>query len=277
MRFLFSLTLVVLASFNVAAQKSQPYIIAHRGASGHAPENTLSAFEKAIEIGVDMVELDVHLTKDGQVVVIHDETLDRTTNFKGEIKEMNWAEMKDADAGSWYGEAFKGEKLPTLDDALKLVNGRVKVLIEIKNGGDYYPGIEEKTWEVIQTNNAQDWCLIQSFSQFAVERFSSLNTGLPVYKLVIGNLPILPFHGDIKLKWGSILKYKQFKGVNPHKKFAKKRIIKKLHKRGQEIFVWTVNKPEDIRKMIDKGVDGIITNYPDRVKKLLTLNLETSQ
>lgn len=264
------LTLVfLLLSYSTMAQ-NKPYIIAHRGASGQAPENTLSAFEKAIEIGVDMVELDVHLTKDGKVVVIHDEKLDRTTNMTGEIKEMTWDEMKDADAGSWYGEQFKGEKLPTLDDALKQINGRTKVLIEIKNGGDYYPGIEEKTWEVIQANNAQSWCIIQSFSQFAVEHFTELNTGLPVYKLVVGNLPLGAFHGDTKLRFGSIMKYTDFKGVNPNRKFVRKRIIKKLHARGQEIFVWTVNQEEDMKKLVEMGVDGIITNYPDRLRRVLS-------
>lgn len=264
--------LAIVLSYTANAQDmivKGPIIIAHRGASGYAPENTIAAFEKAIELRADMIELDVHLTKDGVVVVIHDETLDRTTNKTGLVKDYNWDEIKDADAGSWKGEEFKGEKLPTLDESIKHINGRVKLLIEIKDGGDFYPGLEKAVWEVVKANNAQSWCEVQSFSQDAVEIFHSLNTGLPLYKLVVGNIPVLPVHVDIKLKGGGVLKYKEYTGVNPNKKFVRKRIVKKLHARGQKIYVWTVNKEEDMKKIVEKGVDGIITNYPDRLLKVL--------
>lgn len=264
--------LAIVISYTANAQDmsvKRPIVIAHRGASGYAPENTIVAFDKAIELGADMVELDVHFTKDEVVVVLHDETLDRTTDKEGLVKDYNWDEIKDADAGSWKGEEFKGEKLPTLDEVIKHLNGRTKLLIEIKDGGNFYPGLEKKVWEIVQANNAQSWCEVQSFSQDAVEIFHSLNTELPLYKLVVGNIPVLPVHVDIKLKGGGVLKYKEYAGVNPNKKFVRKRIVKKLHKRGQKMFVWTVNKEEDMRKIIDKGVDGIITNYPDRLLKVL--------
>ena len=182
---------------------------------------------------------------------------------------MAWDELKKADAGSWFGPQFKGERLPLLQDVLRTVNGQCKVLIEIKDGGKYYPGIEEKVWEAIKEYHAESWCLIQSFSQYAVEHFSSLKTGLPVYKLVVGNIPVLPICIDHKLRWGSVLKYRQFAGINPYRKFFRKRFVRKLHKRGQEIFVWVINKEDDMKKLIAAGVDGIITNYPDRLKKLL--------
>lgn len=266
------LFLALIISINVSAQETttrKPIVIAHRGASGYAPENTIAAFEKAIELKADMVELDVHLSKDGEVVVIHDETLDRTTNMTGLVKDHNWSELKDADAGNWKGDEFKGEKIPTLDQAIKHINGRVKLIIEIKDGGDFYPGLEKKVWEVVQANNAQSWCEVQSFSQDAVELFHALNTGLPLYKLVVGNIPVLPLHIDNGLKGGSALKHKEYTGVNPNKKFAKKRIVKKLHARGQKIYVWTVNKEDDMKHIIEAGVDGIITNYPDRLIKVL--------
>ncbi len=248
----------------------KPRIIAHRGASGYAPENTIAAFDKAIELGADMIELDVHLTKDRVVVVLHDETLDRTTNKTGLVKSYNWDEIKDTDAGSWKGEEFKDEKLPTLDEAIKHINSKAKLLIEIKDGGDFYPGLEKAVWEVVKANDAQSWCEVQSFSQDAVEIFNSLNTGLPLYKLVVGNIPVLPLHIDNGLKSGSALRYKEYTGVNPNKKFAKKRIVRKIHNRGQKIFVWTVNKEEDMKHLADIGVDGIITNYPDRLAKILS-------
>lgn len=220
-------------------------------------------------MGADIIEIDVHQTLDSVIMVMHDVKLDRTTDKEGFIKNYNWADIKDADAGGWFSAQFAGERIPLLEDIIRHINGKAQLLIEIKKGGDYYPGIEQRTLNIIQANHAERWCMIQSFSDVAVNDFLELHSGIPVYKLVVGNFPGLPLYHDGHAHWGSILKYKEVTGVNPYRSFAKKRIIKKLQKRKQQIFVWTVNEEKDMQKFILRGVDAIITNYPDRLRKLL--------
>lgn len=263
---------LLFSAFFLSAQNittTKPLIIAHRGASGSAPENTLAAIDKALEAGADVIEIDVHQTRDSVVIVMHDEKLDRTTDKSGFIKNFNWSEIKDADAGSWFDPAYTGEKILTLTEVIAHLHGRARLLIEIKKGGDYYPGIERRVYEIVQAQDASGWCMIQSFSTTAVNNFLALNTALPVYKLVVGNVPALPLHHDGHVRWGGILKYRQVTGVNPYRKFARKRIVRKLHERGQQIFVWTVNREKLMRKLIARGVDGIITNYPGALKEIL--------
>ncbi len=120
-------------------------ILAHRGASAYAPENTMAAFKKAIEMNADGIELDVHLSKDGYIVIIHDERVDRTTDGKGEVKDFSLDELKKLDAGSWFSDEYKGEKIPTLEELLSLIkNTEIYLNIEIKAGYRVYPDIEEK-------------------------------------------------------------------------------------------------------------------------------------
>jgi len=264
-----TLILLVMVSVNSIAQTPKTLIIAHRGASGSAPENTLASFKKAMEMGTDAVELDVHLSSDGELIVIHDNTLDRTTTLKGNIKEHTLKEIKTADAGSWFGAEWKGEPVPTLDEVLNTVNGKVKVVIEIKDGSDVYPGIEQKTIETIKRRGAEDWCILQSFSDVAVNKMLETKTTMPVYKLVVGNVPGLPLYNDGKMHWGSAYHYKTIAGINPQQKFACKRIVNKLHKRGQQIYVWTVNDEKVMKKLLRWGVDGIITNYPEKLKRVM--------
>jgi len=250
-------------------QGSHPLIIAHRGASGHAPENTIAAIDKALEMGADVIEIDVHQTLDSVIILMHDVTLNRTTNMTGSIKDYHWASIKNADAGSWFSADFAGEEIPTLEEVISQINDRALLLIEIKKGGDYYPGIELRVLDIIKSNHAESWCMIQSFSDEAIQNFIELKSGMKVYKLALGNIPFWPAYIDGKIRCGSILKYKEVAGINPNLNFAGKRIIRRLHERGQEIFVWTVNKEKDMRKLVGLGVDGIITNYPDKLKKIL--------
>ena len=263
---LFSLLFVM--STQLSAQTIKTLNIAHRGASGSAPENTLASFNKAIEMGADVVELDVHLSSDGQLIIIHDHTLDRTTDLEGEVKNHTLKEIKKADAGSWFKPEFKNERIPILDEVLFTVNGRAKVLIELKDGNDVYPGIEKKTLECIKRNGAESWCILQSFKDTAINNLLALKTTMPVYKLVVGNVPALPLYHDGKMHGGSAYQFKDVAGINPNYRFARKRILKKLHQRGQEMYVWTVNDEKLMKKLLNWGVDGIITNYPEKLKAL---------
>ncbi len=251
------------------AMNPKPLIIAHRGASGSAPENTLSAFKKAMEIGVDYIELDIHLSKDGEVIVIHDATLDRTTTGKGPVQDKTLAELQQLDAGSWYGDAFKNEPLPTLRQVLELANGKTKVLIEIKSPTEgLYAGIEQKTLDLIKEYNAYSWCEMQSFHPEVVENWIAIDTQVTVYQLIAGAMFGLSY--DDQVRWGnSIGNNGRVAGINPNKKFARAKYIKKLHQAGYVCFVWTVNETADMQDLMRKGVDGIITNYPERLKQLI--------
>jgi len=264
------LVVILFTSIVVNAQTRKLLVIAHRGASGDAPENTIASIDKALAVGADVIEIDVHQTLDSVIIVLHDEKLDRTTDKSGLIKNFNWDDIKDADAGSWFGSAFAGEHIPTLDEVLLHINGRARLLIEIKKGGKYYLGIERRVLAIINARKAESWCMMQSFSDAAVNNWLALDSAIAVYKLVVGNIPALPLYHDGRAHWGSILKYKQVAGVNPYRSFAKKHIVRKLHERGQQIFVWTVNDEKHMQKLIERGVDGIITNYPEKVKKLLS-------
>jgi glycerophosphoryl diester phosphodiesterase len=252
------------------AMNPKPAIIAHRGASGSAPENTLSAFKKALEIGVDYVELDIHLSKDGEIMVIHDPTLERTTNGTGAVQDKTLAELQQLDAGSWYGDAFKNEPLPTLRQVLELVNGRAKVLIEIKGPPKegLYAGIEQKTLDLIKEFNAYSWCEMQSFHPEVVENWLAIDSQVTVYQLIVGAMAGISY--DDQVRWGNGSgSGARVAGINPSKKFARAKYIKKLHKAGYVCFVWTVNETEDMQTLMRKGVDGIITNYPEKLKKLI--------
>ncbi len=261
---MFSLLAIV-----VSGQSGRPLIIAHRGASGEAPENTIASIRKALFQKADVIEIDVHLTKDNKIIVMHDITLDRTTNLKGLIKDYNWAEIIDADAGGKFSSDFKGEKIPTFQEVLTEINGKAKLLIEIKTGGDFYPGIEQKVVDIIAENKAETWCLFHSFSDEALKRLQQTKTQMPIYKLVLGNFSLFPLHIDGKIKGGRIFKYKQFQGINPNVKFTRKRTIRKIKAQQQQVFVWTVNKEKDMKRLAKWGVDGIITNYPGMARKVV--------
>lgn len=269
MKHLIFLILLQSLSNSLAAQNQKTLNIAHRGASGSAPENTIAAVKKGMEAGADMIEIDVHLSKDNRLIVIHDNTLDRTTNLKGKVKDYTLEELKKADAGSWFGKQWKGEPLPTLEDVINAINGKAKLLIEIKNDSETYPGIEKETIDVVKKMGAENWCELQSFSQIAVTKMMEEKHSMPVYKLVVGNVPALPLHHDGEMKRGSAYQYKEVKGINPNYRFANKRIVNKLHARGQQIYVWTVNDENMMQKLLHWGADGIITNYPEKLKTLI--------
>ncbi|HMM10777.1 MAG TPA: glycerophosphodiester phosphodiesterase family protein [Bacteroidales bacterium] len=252
-----------------AQQPARPLVIAHRGASGIAPENTLAAIRKAMETGVNMIEIDVHLTRDMQVVVVHDYTIDRTTNGSGKIKNLDFSQIRAFDAGRWFSAEYAGERIPSLDEVLSLVNGRHKLLIEIKPSRTNDKHTEMKVLESIRSHHAQFWCIIQSFSPKVLQNMRMLDPVVELHQLVVGDVPLLPLHYHQTLAGGSFTQYRHVSAVNPNHRFASKRKINKLHKRGQRILVWTVDDPQVMEDMIAKGVDGIITNHPERLINIL--------
>lgn len=257
-----------LINFTIVAQpNNKPVVIAHRGASGTAPENTIAAFKLGVERGADQIELDIHLSKDGEVIVIHDAEVDRTTNGTGKVADLTLTELKKLDAGSWKDTQYANEPVPTLDEALKAINGKAKVLIEFKSGDEIYSGMEQKVVDIVRQNNAEDWVVYQSFHPDVINELNRLEVKSPIYLLIVGRLPLFPVYYDDKVRFGNPFKrWKgKVKGINPNQRFATKRYIKHAHKHGFEVFVWTVNEDEDIIKITERGADGIITNYPEKL------------
>ena len=243
-------------------------VIAHRGASGYAPENTIASFKKAVTFHVDYVELDVHLTKDDSVLVIHDASVDRTTNGTGKVRDLTFAETQKLDAGTKFNASFAGEKLPSLDQVLDAVNGQCKIMIEIKKGEDFYPGIEQKVLDIIKKHNAQSWCEMHTFHNHVLQNWLAIDTTIKTYKLVAKKIGKLYY--DDGVRWGNSilqLKNKNYVGLNPNQSMASQSYINEIHAAGLKTFVWTVNDESKIDELIKKGVDGIITNFPDKVKQ----------
>jgi glycerophosphoryl diester phosphodiesterase len=241
-------------------QKRKIALIAHRGAADSAPENTLAAIRKALEGPAEFIEIDIHQTRDQQLVVMHDATVDRTTNGQGNIASLTLAELRQLDAGSWYDSTFSQEKVPTLAEVLALVKGKKKLLIEIKKGDDYYAGIENNTLELIHQHQAQHWTVIQSFYDEVLTKVWKSEYAISTHKLLVGKLPWLPVYFDHRLRWGSLDKYYRAAAINVNQYFATRAFIRHVHSKGFKTYVWTVDDPRDINKVIDRGADGVISN-----------------
>lgn len=236
--------------------------IAHRGASGQglAPENTLAAFEKAIEIGVDLVEIDIHLTADNRVVVIHDRTVDRTTDGSGPVNTMTLDEIRELSAGSWYDPAFADQKIPTLEETLDLIGWRALLLIEAKT-----EEAAEKAVAIIRARRAQSKVVMQSFLGPAVRTVNRLDRRIPTAFLMTGGEAVLRRKtGVVKrvLKLGANALSLKYTAATPD-------LVSLFLGRAMGMWVWTVDEEEDMREMIEMGVGGIITNYPDRLNNVI--------
>lgn len=244
------------------AGKFPVMVIGHRGFSGVAPENTVSAFRKAIEAGCDMVELDVHLSRDGKVVVIHDETLERTTNGKGKIADFTLKELENLDAGAWFGSQFAGEKMPSLREVLDLAKGKILVNIEIKDGylGSYtLIDLTDRTLQDVKRAGMVSQVLFSSFYPPSLERIRKGNPHAQVSFL---------FHQP----WDSleeIARGNSFPILNLRKSFLNKDKIATIHREGIKVNVYTLDSVKEMEQFIRWGVDGIITNRPDRLIKIL--------
>lgn len=237
-------------------------VTAHRGFSGEYPENTLAAFRAAIATGADMVELDVHLTRDNELVVIHDDTLERTTDGKGNVADKTLAELKRLDAGFKFNPRFAGERIPTLAEVLDVTRGRILVNIELKKGKNFPYTMEEladRTLVVVEKAGMLDQVLFSSFDPAAVDRIRVQNPRLP-----IAVITQKPWATPEEAGGG-----KRYPAINSSFKNLNEKNIRLAHAAGLQVHAWTVNTPADMEKLIALGVDGIITNYPDRLIDLL--------
>ena len=247
-------------------------IIAHKGASGIAPENTLASFQAALDIGVDIIELDVRQTKDEEIIVFHDQFLDRTTNGMGNVHEYTLEQLKQLDAGSWFSSKFSDQKIPTLKEVLDLVDGRCQVLIEIKHmDHPHYHDFSDKLVDVIRLEeNGFDWVLLQSYEDKYLEEAQIYDDRIQINKMLIGedSTPLLAFYIETKLKLGHGDSKGNLKTLNPEFKTLSPRRIFRMHSRGFKVFTYSVNTREDMIKMLNMGVDGIITDFPSEMVKI---------
>ncbi|KAA8999808.1 glycerophosphodiester phosphodiesterase [Paenibacillus spiritus] len=229
--------------------------VAHRGFSGKAPENTLAAIRMALELPyVTWLEIDVQLSRDGVPVVIHDYSLDRTTNGHGRVKEMDYANLRRLDAGSWKSKSYRGEKIPSLEEVLELAAGRAKLNIELKNVGRPYPDLERRVTELIASKGMREEVVLTSFDAPTLRR---LRDSAPDFRTGLifdarWSSPVRPMQ-QLGCSFLSI------KGARLNTALARF-----LTQRGAEVMAWTVDKPESMRRLADIHSDIMIcTNRPD--------------
>ncbi len=240
--------------------------IGHRGARGLAPENTLSAIAEGLKDKADRIEIDVHQTKDGKVVVMHDAKVDRTTNGHGLIKNYTYTDLSALDAGSWFDKKFANEKVPTLDETIKFIHGQADLIIEIKRGDDYYPNIIENILKIIKDNNAGSWCIIHSFYTDVLAKVHVLEPSIRLHKLFVCKIKFLPVLVGKGFEIYNFNKYSYISEYSLNYHFANKGIIKRIKSKGKKVNVWVLNDQRIINNLISIGVDGIITDFPDRLK-----------
>lgn len=242
-------------------------ITGHRGAAGLAPENTLASIQLAIELGVDRIEIDVQQTKDNKIIVLHDRTLRRTTTGHGFVKNLTYDEIFQFSAGYKFNKFYINEKVPTLEQVIDLIDGKVELLIETKYSYMYYPNIERHIINIIKNKNAKNWCKVISFNDRALFRINKLDNSIRLGKLFVGKHAHLPLSFDKGLNIRPLKKYAFVDEVIVKHDYATKAIIEKVHDFGKELHVWTVNNEVTIQKLIERGVDGIISDYPNLLMK----------
>lgn len=252
------------------------YTIAHRGASGYAPENTIPAFELAMDMKTDYIELDIQLTKDFVPVVIHDGTVNRTTNGKGYVKDYTLEQISNLDAGSWFNEKypmFAREKfvdlrIPTLAQVFEIFGKEIDYMIEIKDP-NLNSNIESVLNEHILKYDLADHVSIHSFSEASLRRFHSLNPSIPLYQIVWYNLPV----NKISDSYLSRLKTYAV-GISPNFQRINSSYVAQVKKSGLKVFPYTVNYQVNMDKAYIWGVDGVHTNFPDRLREVIKNNQE---
>jgi glycerophosphoryl diester phosphodiesterase len=235
-------------------------IVAHRGASGYAPENTIAAFDKAVEMNADYIEIDVQRSQDGKLVVIHDQTVDRTTNGTGNVKDLTFQQLNQLDAGSWKGIQFTGEKIPTFEEILDRYHEKIGILIELKSP-ELYPGLEEQVVQIFEERNLDQLrngtIIIQSFNHDSMKKMNQL---LP--KIPIGVLTSNKEHTtEQALKdFSSYADY-----FNPNYKLLTEELVHQAYSQGMKVFPWTVRSNEAAEFVLDMNIAAIITDYPKYV------------
>lgn len=234
---------------------SKEFIIwAHRGASGHAPENTLVAFQKAMAMGADGIECDLRESREGDLVVFHDPTIKRLTGQAGRIVDLTLSELKRLDIGSWFAPSFAGQTVLTASELIDAIPPPFQLNLEIKAASP------QKVVDLIQKKGIADRVIVSSFDHILLKKVRSLHPTLPIGYLV-----------DREPLKKILQEARRLEAVSIH--LASKRVtpdlIEKAHKEKLKVYVYTVNDPVQMASFIEMGVDGLFTNYPDRLAALI--------
>ncbi|AIQ29956.1 hypothetical protein P40081_18645 [Paenibacillus sp. FSL P4-0081] len=250
------------------------YTIAHRGASGYAPENTMPAFELAREMDSDSIELDIHLTKDQIPVVIHDDTVNRTTNSKGYVRNMTLEQIKQLDAGSWFNKAYPmfareiyaGTTIPTLDEVFETFGKEISYVLEIKESTPKI-NIEVLLNEYIKKYDLEKVVAIHSFSAASLRKFHSINPDIPLYQLVWND------YTSVRLTEAYLADVKSYAvGISPNFQGTSASYVAQIKRAGLKVMPYTINYQLNMDKAYSWGVDGVYTNFPDRFHEVIETN-----
>jgi len=240
-------------------------IIGHRGASGHAPENTLAAFKKAVALGATFLETDLQLSRDARFVAIHDDTVDRTTNGQGKVHDQTLAALRRLDAGSWFGSEYVGERIPTLEEILEFSKKNdVVFYLELKPSGSW--GGEHALIGALRDSGEAARVVVISFDPALLGSLRTIEPTLMTGVLFDGQLAD-PLHAALEVGARQLVVRGDL--VTPA-------MIEQAHQKDLQVVCWTVNHPAHIRMLMSAGVDGIMSDYPDRLVAALKKNGEKS-
>jgi glycerophosphoryl diester phosphodiesterase len=259
---------------------AKPYILAHQGGELLAPSNTMTAFAVAYAIGVDFLDIDVHMTKDGHLVGIHDSTVDRTTNRSGRVDSYTLADLQKLDAGyrfqdlqGEYSYRGKGVRIPELEEVFATYANQCYLHFEVK---DVYPKkgpsqIEEKLWALIQKYSMQKRVIVGSFQQRIVDRFYQLARGQVIMEA--GREEVTNFVLAQKLRTPKLYRHRSHVLAIPLRgnglNLNSRRLIERAHRLNMEVYYWTIDDTATMKELIELGADGLFTNRPDLLKELL--------
>src|SRR5215208_560478 len=233
----------------------QPVIFAHRGASAHAPENTLAAFELALLQNADAIELDVKLSADGRAVVIHDSTVDRTTGSHGRVKDLSFAQLRSLDAGSFFSENYRGEQIPSLEEVFEIVGKHAFINVELTNYTTPRDSLVETVCMLVKQFGLQERVM---FSSFFAWNLSKARAYLP--EVPRGLLAFDGWLGAWARSFG--FNFGKYQALHPYCKDVTSQQVQRVHRLNRRIHVWTVNAADDMRRLFHWGVDAIFTDDP---------------
>ncbi len=242
---------------------NRPTVFAHRGASAQAPENTLAAFELAVEQGADAIELDAKLSADGHVVVMHDDTVDRTTDGTGRVESLTLSELTSLDAGVKFSPKYKSQKVPSLDEVLELVGGKILINIELTNYASPSDDLPDRVVSLVKKHNLDRSVLLSSFNIVSLIRARSLNPKLPVGFLTHRGEASAALHSRL-IRFGPLV------ALHPIGYDITPQLLSYAQKTGCKVHTYTIDQPEDMRQLFRMGVDGIFTNNPSLALQVLS-------
>ena len=260
----FFLNVMSEALYNTAIEQNREIdVIAHRGLPFEAPENSLEGIEKAIEKKCKFIEIDVHQTSDGAIVLLHDFTLDRTTKLTGLIKNHSLSQIEEYNTKVKNGMIENGVKLPLLNEVLELVNGRANVIVEVKSGGSFYPNIELQVADIINRHHAHSWVQVHSFSDEVLENVHAADSKIELHKLMVFYWPLINLMVDEGVHFRKLKSYDFVSRFSIFYPFANRRLIKRMHNLNKKVNIWSLNNHLRAKNYIGLGVDGIITDRAD--------------